>query len=379
MTHLTAGHKGRTVSAINGKNPLWGRQNSLNKTVSRHVSYGYFCARIPDANLRLWREGGEYKTLRGNKPACLLSGSEPPATSAVVRSLVGGLFCSQQEGFDMTMQLIPHTIEDQTICQRKDDGYIHATALCKAAGKQFNDYRRLAATHEFLHALSLETGIPVSNLVITTRGRGDRVQQGTWIHPKAALHLAQWLSPGFAVQVVNWVFDWMNDRTGQNPIAPQRPRRLPRWNPTRADIREINSRASQILQTRFSAVRDALLAQIKQDRATGHHRPLSDYTVEPTALLAANDPGLPRLEDGQALFMIDGNPVLIDFNDAGPTPDRDVIAIGVADDTGPKRFTIEGAPPAKSWFDRCALAKPETPTAMIRPVVVVIGTVIEEG
>ncbi|RCK20113.1 KilA, partial [Thalassospira profundimaris] len=61
----------------------------------------------------------------------------------------------------MTTQLIPHTINDRTICQRKDDGYIHATAMCKAAGKQFNDYRRLATTHEFLDALAAETGIPV--------------------------------------------------------------------------------------------------------------------------------------------------------------------------------------------------------------------------
>lgn len=157
------------------------------------------------------------------------------------------------------------------------------------------------------------------------------------------------------------------------------PTRLPRWNPTRADIRDINSRASQILQTRFSAVRDALLAQIKQDRTNGHHRPLSDYNVEPTALLSANDPGLPRLEDGQALFMIDGNPVLIDFTAPATTPQRDVIAIAVADGNGPERFTIEGTPPAASWFDRCMLAKPRKPDGIIRPVVVVIGTVTEEG
>lgn len=278
----------------------------------------------------------------------------------------------------MTTQLIPHTINDRTICQRKDDGYIHATAMCKAAGKQFNDYRRLATTHEFLDALAAETGIPVSGLVNSLRG-GTPSEQGTWVHPKVALHLAQWLSPGFAVQVVNWVFDWMNDRTGQNPITAHRPRRLPRWNPTRDDIRAINSRASQILQTRFSAVRDALLAQIRQDRAEGHHRPLSDYNIEPTTLIGANDPGLPRLQDGQALFMIDGNPVLIDITDASPARDHDVIAIAVADDTGPTRFTIEGAPPAPSWFDRCFLAKPDNPRNPVRPVVVVIGTIIKES
>ena len=108
--------------SIGGKNPPWGRQNPLFKTVSRHVSHGYFCARIPGASSRLGREGGEYKTLRGNKPACLLTGSEPPATSAVVRSFAGGLFSSHQEGFDMTKHdnagnlpakyTVPKTISD---------------------------------------------------------------------------------------------------------------------------------------------------------------------------------------------------------------------------------------------------------------------------
>lgn len=102
LTNQTDGHM---VSAINGKNPLWRRENLLFKTASRHVSCGYFCARIPGAS-RLWREGGEYKTLRGNKPACLLTGFRPPATSAVSKSLVGGLFNSHQEGFNMTDKLI---------------------------------------------------------------------------------------------------------------------------------------------------------------------------------------------------------------------------------------------------------------------------------
>ena len=37
-------------------------------------------------------------------------------------------------------------------------------------------------------------------------------QQGTWVHPKVAINLAQWLSPQFAVQVSTRVFDWMEGR-----------------------------------------------------------------------------------------------------------------------------------------------------------------------
>lgn len=36
--------------------------------------------------------------------------------------------------------------------------------------------------------------------------------QGTWIHPYAAIHLAQWLSPQFAVAVAKWTHEWMSGR-----------------------------------------------------------------------------------------------------------------------------------------------------------------------
>ncbi|WP_419902348.1 KilA-N domain-containing protein [Kiloniella sp.] len=61
-----------------------------------------------------------------------------------------------------------------------------------------------------------------AKVIVAEQGRGDRVTQGTWVHPKVAIHLAQWLSPEFAVQVTNWVFDWMN---GGSTAAPQEPTR----------------------------------------------------------------------------------------------------------------------------------------------------------
>lgn len=111
---LTNSVNKRIVAPIGGNKSPWGRRNSLFKTASRHVSCGYFCARIPGASSRLGREGGEYNTLLGNKPACLLTGFEPPATSAVVESLVGGLFNSHQEGDVMTATAIstPKTITE---------------------------------------------------------------------------------------------------------------------------------------------------------------------------------------------------------------------------------------------------------------------------
>ena len=109
----------------------------------------------------------------------------------------------------MTAKLIPHTINASVINQRAGDGYIHATAMCQAAGKKFNDYSRLDATQSFLSALSSDAGIPVTRLINSLQG-GNSIQ-GTWVHPKVA-HLAQWLSPQFAVQVTNWVYDWMSGK-----------------------------------------------------------------------------------------------------------------------------------------------------------------------
>lgn len=114
--------------------------------------------------------------------------------------------------------MIEHSVDGEVVPQRPTDGYINATRLCQRAGKQFNDYHRLAQTKAFLDELDLETGIPVSNLVQVIRGRGDAIQQGTWVHPQVAINLGQWLSPAFAVQVTKWVFDWMQGRS--SPYMP---------------------------------------------------------------------------------------------------------------------------------------------------------------
>jgi hypothetical protein len=106
------------------------------------------------------------------------------------------------------MQLLAHKINQTPISQRRDDGYINATALCKASGKNIQDYTRLSSTNDYLERLSLETGIPVSKLVEVRKGKPAHLQ-GTWVHPQVAIHLAMWCSPAFAVQVTQWVVNWM--------------------------------------------------------------------------------------------------------------------------------------------------------------------------
>lgn len=108
-----------------------------------------------------------------------------------------------------SLTLIQHEVNNSVIEQRASDGYIHATALCKAAGRLWADYKRLGRTQSFLEALSADMGIPISDLIQEVKG-GAPSLQGTWIHPKVAINLGMWLSPEFEVKVTNWVHEWMS-------------------------------------------------------------------------------------------------------------------------------------------------------------------------
>jgi hypothetical protein len=111
-----------------------------------------------------------------------------------------------------SLALIPHAYQGELISLRAGDGYIDATSMCKAAGKNWSDYRRLGTTNAFLAELSTALQIPIAELIQSVVG--GSATQGTWVHPQVAIHLAQWASPRFAVQVTKWVVDWM---TGLDP------------------------------------------------------------------------------------------------------------------------------------------------------------------
>jgi KilA-N domain len=118
-----------------------------------------------------------------------------------------------QQHFD----LIPHPVQGGVIYQRPKDGYINATAMCQAAGKQFKHWHENKATREFLAALSSAAGIPTTGLVQIIQG-GEPHLQGTWVHPQVAINLGQWVSAPFAVQVSQWVYDWMSGQSRSNEI-----------------------------------------------------------------------------------------------------------------------------------------------------------------
>ena len=69
---------------------------------------------------------------------------------------------NKEPNFQMSFAFIDRQIDGNIIQQRMLDGYINATALCKAAGKRMYDYLRLENTKAFIFALESKTGIPAS-------------------------------------------------------------------------------------------------------------------------------------------------------------------------------------------------------------------------
>jgi len=111
--------------------------------------------------------------------------------------------------------------------QYRADDYINLTLMCKQTDRKFNHYFRTKPTKDFIEAVSLETNIPVAEL-IQKRVGGIPTQQGTYGHPLIAIHLAQWCSPEIALAVtkltksyltadINLAVDIIN-RTSDNEI-----------------------------------------------------------------------------------------------------------------------------------------------------------------
>ncbi len=119
---------------------------------------------------------------------------------------------------------IEHPVNGRVIPQRPRDGYINATLLCQKRGKLFADYYRLVTTKALLDVLSTDMGIPISVLVESRKGGNNKMAHGTWVHPKVAVNLSQWLSPHFAVMVSGWVFDWM-----QGKVQDHQPEHVKRY------------------------------------------------------------------------------------------------------------------------------------------------------
>lgn len=116
------------------------------------------------------------------------------------------------------MNLISRAYNDTPIQRRTVDGYVNATAMCKANGKAWAMYWRTDRATKYLEALStdMQKSITGSNgLVISISGG---LNQGTWVHERVAVDLARWLSPEFAV----WMDGWFVEETKKALYDPGR-------------------------------------------------------------------------------------------------------------------------------------------------------------
>ena len=110
--------------------------------------------------------------------------------------------------------LVSRSWNGTPIYRRTADGYVNATAMSKANGKRWKDYRESDRCQLYLDALESVAGISVHALVESRSGGAGG--GGTWIHPQVAVDLARWISAPFAV----WMDGWFLESLQQSAPAP---------------------------------------------------------------------------------------------------------------------------------------------------------------
>ncbi|MEM7717354.1 MAG: KilA-N domain-containing protein [Cyanobacteria bacterium P01_A01_bin.68] len=123
------------------------------------------------------------------------------------------------------MKIITHDWNGSAIAQLTEDtkiakydvpaSYVNLTQMCQANDKKLNNYMRMEGTKAYWEALSTETRISVSALVITIKGGNDKQAQGTWGHPEIAIDLAQWVSIPFRIWANRTLRKLMSGETSQ--------------------------------------------------------------------------------------------------------------------------------------------------------------------
>jgi len=91
---------------------------------------------------------------------------------------------------------------------REKDGYINATLLCNNGGKRFSDWYKILQTKKIINELSSKLNISCEILVDIKKGGNNKDSQGSWVHPRLGICLAQWISIKFMLDVSEWVEEW---------------------------------------------------------------------------------------------------------------------------------------------------------------------------
>lgn len=115
------------------------------------------------------------------------------------------------------VKAIERQLNGITVYQRKSDGYVNATQICKVhreltgERKDPSEWLVNKASKAAISKLSDITGIPVISLYETLTGKYG----GTWIHPRLAVRFTMWVNDDFSLQVEDWIHQWFE--SGSNP------------------------------------------------------------------------------------------------------------------------------------------------------------------
>lgn len=156
--------------------------------------------------------------------------------------------------------------------RQRADNYFDATAMCRAYGKAFADYRRLQRTEEWLNALSANMGIPTLELV---QARVGGNHSGTWVHELVAIDLAMWCSPPFAVIVISWIRDLLQGK--QVNVADARDLD-PFVIGQLMEKVDVNTRQNEAILKALSALQQQMPVDIEQAVKAHVHIPRADFT-----------------------------------------------------------------------------------------------------
>uniref|UniRef100_A0A6C0D0H7 KilA-N domain-containing protein n=1 Tax=viral metagenome TaxID=1070528 RepID=A0A6C0D0H7_9ZZZZ len=108
-----------------------------------------------------------------------------------------------EDNIDLIIENNILTLNNIEIIARKLDGFINATQMCKAGGKQFYHWKENKHSEQFIKILSSSIGIPMDEIIKYENGSNN--ERSTWCHPRVAINIAQWISAEFDVKVTGWI------------------------------------------------------------------------------------------------------------------------------------------------------------------------------
>ena len=161
--------------------------------------------------------------------------------------------------------------------------------MCQAYDKKFNNYSQNTSTITYVEAVASDAGIPVSQIIMIFKGNSAEIEQGTWVHPLVASHLAQWLAPALAVQVNKWVLRFIaGDLTLIGDVTQRYDQIHGTTTTTAVKIEEPGPIEHDLITKRELALLDQMAAATEEKRAAIRER-LAAVAVTEATIKRANE------------------------------------------------------------------------------------------